>query len=251
MKVIQCEIGKFGGFGNQLFQFLFSKFYADKYNAELQISKDWIGRKIFQDVDEIKPITICLPETPIDVVPWGQTNIKLKGYFQYKEAIDLFSISKIRNLLKFKKDIIKKYSSPYKKEYAAVHIRRGDYVDKYSHIFCNISNDSYKKALEKFNTELYPVRFCMSNLVKRDDSNADSFLYDFFIMMQSTILFRSNSTFSFWAGVLGNQDRIYSPIVENLTGWNTIEFVEGNHPKLIGDYKGASPQKPCELILKE
>lgn len=251
MRIIQCScLGKFGGFGNQLFQFLFSKFYADKYNAVLEIPEDWIGRKIFQDMN-YQVISKKLKQTKIDLIPFGEVNIDLKGYFQFSEAIDLFSTSKIRNLLKFKKDIVKKYSSPYKKEYVAVHIRRGDYVEKYSHMFCNISNDSYKKALDKFNTELYPVRFCMSNLVKRDDSNVDSFLYDFFIMMQATILFRSNSTFSFWAGVLGNQNKVYSPVVEDLTGWNTVEFVEGNYPKLIGDYKVASPQKPCELILKE
>ena len=45
------------------------------------------------------------------------------------------------------------------------------------------------------------------------------------------IVFRGNSTFSWWAGTLGYATKLYSPVVGDNVGHNAnIEFVPGNHP---------------------
>lgn len=85
--------------------------------------------------------------------------------------------------------------------------------------------------------------------VNRIEDPTLEFLPDFFVLMNADVLFRANSTFSFWAALLGDVVT-YSPVVEGKTGLRTdIDFVYGNHPKMIGDFHGASPQVPSDFIF--
>ncbi len=61
------------------------------------------------------------------------------------------------------------------------------------------------------------------------------FLRDFFALYNADILFRANSTFSWWAATLGNaQNEVYSPVVEGLVGYqNQVKFVKGNWPRCV------------------
>jgi hypothetical protein len=52
--------------------------------------------------------------------------------------------------------------------------------------------------------------------------------------MKARILFRANSTFSWWAATLGNPMLVYSPVVEGLRGLQMdVKFVPGNEPRCV------------------
>ena len=249
MNIVQMScLGNFGRFGNQLFQYIFSKAYAKKHNAILQIPKDWIGRKIFKDVDTIEPITKKLPRTKLDIIPWGEVNLDIFGYLQFAEAYNYYSYSEIREWLQFKDEWIEMFPKilPY---YIACHLRRGDY-EKFSHIYCTISERSYIQALGVYGYSVKDtiwVSWEKARIVK--DCPYD-FLPDFFTLMNADVLFRANSVFSVWASILGNV-KTFSPNVENKIGLDVdILFEPGNHNKTVGDYKGASSVTPAMFIFK-
>jgi len=62
-----------------------------------------------------------------------------------------------------------------------------------------------------------------------------SFLPDFYRLMNAPILFRSNSSFSYWAAVLGDNNVVFAPIIEGLEGGrehDRVPFVVGNRPRI-------------------
>jgi len=225
------QLGKFGRFGNQIFQYLFARAYAEKNNAILEIPT-WIGEKIFKNIEHPTP-SIRLPRTELDKFPVG-VGIDIFGYCQKQEYIDILSESKIREWLQFQDRWLEFFINL--KSITVAHIRRGDYLNLYSNIFCVISEQSYLKALDKFNIP-------KTNLVWRSEEEQIKwrgldddllFLPDFFEMMQCQYLLRANSTFSFWAGFFNTSGKVYSPVVEGLLGECDVEFIEGNWPKITG-----------------
>lgn len=252
-RIVQMStLGNNGRFGNQLFQFCFIKAYAEKYNAKLEIPENWIGRNLFKDIDKIDSISCKLPKTKLDEIPKGKVNIDFFGYYQFEHAFDLYTYENIEKWLQFKDSIVN-LLTPKNTNYIACHLRRGDYATKYSHIYCTISKRSYEKAILNNG-------YCLSDNVvwlseefpQKIDNCPYSFLPDFFILMNAKALFRSNSTFSVWASLLGRKDMItYAPIVEGITGIDKdVNFQWGNWHRVVSDYKGASSQIPAEFIWR-
>lgn len=230
--IIQFKrLGKSGRFGNQLFQYIFARAYAEKYNAVLEIPH-WIGEKIFKNVSHRKP-TCKLSETRLDQVPWGQVNIDLYGYFQKKQFTDIVSESKVRDWLQFKDKWIKRFKK--KEKYSIVaHLRRGDYVVKYSHHFCIVTKESYVRACKKYALPQDKVTWLSEETQKHisELSNKLQFLPDLFSTINADVLLRANSTFSFWGGFF-SKGKVYSPLVENRVGPCDVDFIEGNSAKIV------------------
>ena len=227
--VIQfTQLGKFGRFGNQLFQYAFARAYAEKYNCTLEIPT-WIGEKIFKNVSH-PPISKHLKRTPLDEVLWGEVNIDLFGYFQKRHHLNLLSETKLREWFTFQDKWLEFFINL--KSYAVAHLRRGDYETLYSNIFCIVSKESYQKAFEKFGIRDVVWKTEETQVKWRGLDDDLLFLPDFFEMMQAGHLFRANSTFSFWAGFF-NKNKVYSPSVGNKVGLSNVEFLEGNHPQLF------------------
>ena len=243
---ISC-LGNFGRLGNQFFQYAFAKAYSLKYNAILEIPNNWIGRKLFNINDP--PISKYLPKTELDIIPWGNVNIDLFGYFQFKECYDLYSKQDVRNWFKFQNKWIK--ILPKKKEYyIACHLRKGDYESKYSDIYCLISESSYLNTCKKFNLDIGKIIWISEeNPTKLPGFEGIEFLPDFMTLYNADVLLRANSCFSLWAGIL-NEKEVYSPIVSGKTGKNDVEFVKGNEELIVADYQGGSPQTPNKFIFK-
>jgi hypothetical protein len=60
------------------------------------------------------------------------------------------------------------------------------------------------------------------------------FVTDFFALLNAEVLFRANSTFSWWAATLGHAQKVYSPVVDGLSGYQTnVKFIEGNWPRCV------------------
>ncbi len=232
--IVQCScLGKYGRFGNQLIQYLYAKTYAQKYNFQLQIPNDWVGRKIF-DIKQ-NGISRILPKTQCDLIPYGKSNIDLFGYFQCKQFTSQMSVIKMRNMLIFKDLWIKQFKKQ-QQFYIACHIRRGDYL-KYSNKYCIISQKSYSDACKQFGLDMDKVQYSTEQNPRNNklaQQHGIGFLADFMFLMNSDVLLRSNSTFSLMAGVLSS-GKIYAPLVQNRTGQNDVKFVLGNYPKTVND----------------
>ena len=232
---ISC-LGRYGFFGNQLFQYAFARAYALKTGCVLHTPK-WLGQKIF--VDSYDPPIYgnlkCLGE---DVIPVPANNSDLIGYFQGNKHLKYYDINFAKRIYKIKPEIIEileKGMTDIPKNKIACHVRHGDYLTKYSHIYCVIQEEAYIKAVENMGYKESDILWIRSEQPHINPELPDemSFLQDFYIMMKSPLLLRSNSTFSWWASVLGDA-KTFSPLVDDKNGLRSdIEFIESNRPKIL------------------
>jgi hypothetical protein len=196
------------GFGNRLFQYAYARAYAESIGAELH-TPNWIGRELFKGVDE--PIMS------------GPGDIDLVDYFQQPEHLQLLSRKKLKEWFTFKNPL------EIPKHKLIFHKRRGDYLN-YPDFWAVVGDNSYEAAAKEIG--LNPAEA----LVLDDSRGKDYMLTDFFLLMNCEVLFRANSTFSFWAGVLGDC-QVYSPEVGDLSGWIEAPFVKGNNQGICRDVR--------------
>lgn len=219
MKKIQIScLGSFGRFGNQLFQYAFARAYAEKHGCVLE-TPHWGGRSIFGLRDPL--ITDPLPKTELDQVPFGEVNIDLFGYFQTQQFVDYYSRDWLKDILKVVCDDVPRCA-------VAVHVRRGDYL-KLKHLYCLPTVASYWEAMETRGYDPDKAVW-VSDIPPMNDE-----LWDFLRLKNADVLFRANSTFSWWAATLGSGE-VYSPVVNDLVGVQDVKFVKGNHPKMFKDF---------------
>jgi len=140
----------------------------------------------------------------------------LVGYFQ-SEKYFVKHVDKIRNLFsvddKTKAAIKEKYGEVLKKETVAVHVRRGDYL-KYSDTHPPCTVEYYQTAMNQFpkdSTYLFfsdDIDWCKDNFAQDNiifvEGEEDIFDFYFISMCKSIIL--SNSSFSWWAAWLNEND---------------------------------------------
>lgn len=205
---IPC-LGGDGGFGNNLFRYVYAKAMAGAWDALLE-APTWIGDKIFN----INDPAYC----PVD--PFDNT-IELDGFFQDEIFVNFWRVSKPMTLLGgFRDLILEKYNkSPVR---ACAHLRRGDYCEPFSP-FSVIPKEAYLEQLEKLRIPIEDVTWIENKEVRpfvMDD------LYDFFTMMNCRLLLRANSSFSWWASELGGP-KTYSP---SFDASGNIVWTEGNPP---------------------
>jgi hypothetical protein len=221
-------LGKEGRFGNQLFQYAFARSYAQKYNCDLEIPKDWDGRKFFPEVKEDE-ISSPLPPTEVDTFEHGVTNVDIRGYFQNTKSLSLMNREQVRSWFKFSDDILSKFKKP-REYYVAIHMRLGDYRTNPN--VCIPSQSSYLNFAKSIGVDENDIIWVTEETQTEGDDGTLGFLYDFMLMVNSDILIRSPSTFSWWAGELKNDDNVYAPDVSKYKGQKGINvpFVRGNWP---------------------
>lgn len=237
MPVIQIScLGRQGRLGNQMHQAAFARAYAEAYHCELQIPADWRGRKLFRGWNQFAPIDGRCPTTDLDVIPWGSTDIDLNGFYQNQSAIDLLDRKTLRKWFEFANPLDIP-TSP-----VACHLRRGDYVR--NPCFCTVSRWSYERKLIKLGIDPNGPAVAW---VSEDSGNDE--IRDLHVLMHAGTLLRANSTFSWWAAVLGSNDRVFAPVVNHSTGECDVEFIEGNWPRCCDSMNVGA--KVSDLHLKE
>ena len=243
------RLGKFGRFGNSLFQYAFAKGYAESVGESLHVPADWYARKIFQIEDP--PIRGTVPPCQgFDAIPKGK-DADIHGYYQYQDALDFYSAAKARKWLRLRPEWnrLAKIKDPY----VACHLRRGDYKT-FAHLYAIPAAESYLECI-KAHPEFPPLLIYVGDETPNVDKgvpDAFSFLPDFVCLLHASCLLRANSSFSWWAATLGGM-RVFSPDVKSKVGACEVAFVEGNYP-WFADVRKNEPQAPgtfTELRLRD
>lgn len=188
-----------GRLGNKLFQYCYARAYAEKLGAKL-VTPPWEGEELF--------------DIPISNADSGDT--VLTGYHQDQDSL-IYTRSQVKEWLKFKKPIVPIHA-------ILCHRRVGDYA---AAGYVVVSEKSYYDAMRKFYLYNFPHEFVT------EENSTQGPLEDFKRLASCSVLFRGNSSFSWWAATLGN-GLVYSPVIEGLKGGKEqdCEFVEGNWPRL-------------------
>lgn len=227
---ISC-LGSLGRLGNQFFQYSVARKYAEIARCIFQ-TPSWIGETLFNIAGT--RINSNLHRLPSDELPWGRPNVDLLGYFQFQEAVSKLKRSELRNWFNFKDEFKNRFPKkrPY---YIAAHVRRGDYVTQYASKYCTITEESYLNACDKFGLDKSQLIWVREDNPQKDEEmerRGLGFLPDFMTLLNADVILRANSTFSWWAGTLGN-GKVYSPLVEARTGTHTVDFVAENWPRMV------------------
>lgn len=217
-----------GRFGNLLFIYAHARAWAEQNGYELCLPP-WVGEKVFDIPEAVRP-----DKFKPDMV-WPE-NMR-----QNQESL-IYTRKQVREWLRFKPEIEERLQ-PARCNSGTVmlNVRQGQ--DYRSAGLVTLSNECYVDAARRygfrgpfaFETDLNPMR------LKSFDGNIDASglgttwagLPSFYRLMTAPVLFRANSTFSWWAATLSH-GKVYSPMIRGLKGAVSNVycdyFVLGNHP---------------------
>ena len=237
-----------GGLGNQLFQLSAAKSLAviNKTNFQIEISRlfgnrPFQGHKFFSNFDYGYGVDQTLknyyePSYRFDPEFFNlKDGTNLNGYFQSwkylepikKELREDLSIYK-GNLSKNAESYLKTIDSNWDRS-VAIHIRRGDYCDELHRNHHGLLPKSYYiEALSKIDSENPAIYLFIENVSEIPDWIFDlDFLYKITIiqtiddaeslhlMSKCKYIITANSSFSWWAGYIGNKEelsgRVFAP----------------------------------------
>ncbi len=226
-RIVQIKL--LGGFGNQLHQYAAGRKYAECVGARLEVPPDsrWI-QSVFgisdpvwsKDLPEVNDGASGLGPT----VEWGQVDVRLGGYFQTQQWIGRLSRRELRQWFTVRQDLADHAKLP-PGAYVAAHLRRGDYVNH--PLYCTVSERSYERAAKRLGLH---IDEWATQEQPRSGPRGIEFLTDWLLLTRAKVLFRANSTFSWWAAALSEGD-VYAPVVEDRVGAHDVEFVRGNWPR--------------------
>jgi hypothetical protein len=198
------NLGKYGRFGNTLFQIASTIGIAKRYGYEYGFPNwvIWDAYDRFQTTENINafeyfvnPLPKCTQSYPEHFVHWGYhegqpDNVDLVGHMQSEKYFS-HCADEIKRLFTMKDEYPKN-------DYTAIHIRKGDYGDDY-HPICRM--DYYEKAMK-----VLPGPYLVFSDGEVDEFDCEVYnsdTYDAFKMMKSCknhII--ANSTYSWWAAWL-------------------------------------------------
>lgn len=226
---ISC-LGRLGRFGNQLFQYAAARGYARKVGATLE-TPSWIGQTLFENVNDPPP-SKSVPTTCLDEVPTnGIDTVNMYGYYQHAGAFALYTLTDLREWFKFRPWVLEEMRD-YGPVPLAAHLRRGDYTTTFKSHFCTIDKQSYLYAIELQGMHNMPVTWVDEEHPTVFKRPGLEWLIDFWTLCNADIVFRANSTFSWWACTLGKARQVFSPVVEGRFGFQSlVPFVKGNLPR--------------------
>jgi FkbM family methyltransferase len=205
-----------GRFGNQAMVYCHARKRAELEGATL-CTPPWVGERIFD-----------IPEACRD-----QSGEHIGGYRQRQEDL-IYSRREVLQWLRLRPEIQAKLDTFVPQGEIVAHVRRGDYADLQYPL---VSKRSYYRAADQFGFGSSPYYFAFVTeeepLTHPDFTGDLAFLPDFYRMMRAKVLLRGNSSFSWFAGTLG-EARVFSPCIKDKPGGveSDCEFSEGNHERL-------------------
>lgn len=222
-----------GGFGNQLFQYAFARAYCERHGLELR-TNPWAGQRLFDINDPpIKERFTRIYENALtDGRELESQNFECESYFQNQKSL-IYSRHEVKEWFRIPLFRERWLKDEFEEQPNVIHLRRGNYMHEG---YPSISQDSYIAAAKEQginSMELFVV--AQENPIKNKMFTGElSFVPDFYQMTQARVLFRANSSFSWWAATLGKAN-VFSPVIDGLEGGKEhggVKFVPGNHPRL-------------------
>jgi hypothetical protein len=228
--------------GNASMGFLHAYAHAKRVGATF-VCTPWIGEQVFRLPEYGRSTKACeaFPVRSELDLREDETNVRITGYAQNEKATRIYTKDEAIEWLKPRReesDILKYFRfTPHQR--VAAHLRRGDYI---GYGYPMVSMASYDRAIahHKLNAHLsynFETFLLISELCPQVEMGLPpqlSFLTDFTIMQTSSVLLRSNSSFSWLAGLL-SKGRVFSPVITpDMKGGveHDCAFIEGNWPRL-------------------
>lgn len=225
MTTVACY--SLGRHGNQMFRAAFALALCEKNGYELRMQETPLERIFTLDGWQPKR-------------PTGTEDIVIDGYCQSQDDL-IYSRADCRRWFEIKQELKNKLYQHYNWNVHA-HFRRGDFKDAGYPV---ISRQSVDAAVAEY---LFPGDLRKNMIPGREyiavsdesplgdpDFIGDlSFLPDFYRLMRAPVLFRANSSFSWWAACLSH-GKVFSPVITGLAGGvehDDVPYVLGNHPRL-------------------
>lgn len=239
------QLGKYGAIGNQLFQYatLYSIAKINNYQIKIPKTEEHFDEgtnrvqhyflncfdNIFAEIlteEDIKLIKYKAHDGNAISYNKNIFNIPdfttLEGYFQSYKYFNIFKKS-LKDQFIFKKSIEesvqKKYDLDYK-NFSSVHLRCGDYIRRQDH-HPVMNKDYYKKAFELINCSNYLVFSDSIDYTKNifNEFKDINFIYiennhafeDMYIMSKCKNNILANSSFSWWAAWLNENNKVIAP----------------------------------------
>jgi hypothetical protein len=218
--------------GNCLHSYAWARGYAERHRFQLHVG-DWIGRRIFQLDDP--PIETNYPQVRSEFdLQDGEAEVTLRSYAMSQQAVDQFTRSQAKAWFRYHPAIEAGLGDlPFISD-RMTHIRHGNYLGLDG--FVAVSERSYLDAALKAGVSgLYLVNEATAHQRASGGFAGDlSALPDFYRLQQAKVLFRANSTFSWWAATLGSAERVFAPDLRGIpAGLPVVQdapFIEGNWP---------------------
>jgi hypothetical protein len=223
-----CYVNVCGGVGNQLFQVAAGYAYAKKHNKILYINTSgWTASQgsspeiykstLFKNFLYSSPVTrdvIGISEKGCDFseIPQSVGSVSLNGYWQSLKYFEEYK-DEFLPLLGMSDDIKFK---PTEND-VCFHIRRGDYL-KFARIHHVCNTEYFNKLFDKFSDKNIYVLTDSQDYVLDEFRNKDfklvttsSDLEDLTFMSRFNNIVCSNSSFSWWASLIGGAKNVYVP----------------------------------------
>jgi hypothetical protein len=230
--ISMSQLGRYGRFGNQFFQYAFLKIYAKEHGCMLELPAAWVGRRLF-NVDN-PPMSRALPSfTTKNWIQEGEPSLEGKdvlGYFQHPTQHYAPHKEYFRSLFRPRPKIEASLNAQWQairnrgKTVVTLHLRRGDFgygifwiapsqwylswLEEAWKTFDDpvlvIISDEPMKVLPDF-AKYNPVTF---QNAPRLFPGAE-FYPDFWAMTQADVLAISNSTYSFAASMLNERCKLF------------------------------------------
>lgn len=217
-----------GRFGNQMFSYAFARGYCERHGLQL-CTDEWVGEKLF-DLSHPR-CTDDLPRRDEFSLIDGEGDISYRSYSQQQKCADYYTRAQCKRWFTPRIEV-SRHIAHYPIEPVLAHYRADDFAPLG---YVVVSKASFLRAAEKFGIDPRRVKF-----VQQESPHVDPFFAgwadfapDFFRMVNAKVLFRSNSSFSWWAAVLSDA-RVFAPVIDGLDGGKEqdCDFLETNAPKL-------------------
>jgi hypothetical protein len=189
MSVIQCScLGRYGRLGNQLFQYAFTRAYAEQHGADVAFPTDWIGFRIFPNTSPgvaLRSLPVVQPADPSGL----GVDIDFKGYFDTQPFIDYYTREQVREWF----ELAHERRLPKERDwYVACHLRWADYL-KRPDFYPIVPLESALLAMECRGLDPSRTIWVLEETQEPFPSPGLEWLRDFSVLLQADILFRGNS----------------------------------------------------------
>lgn len=224
-----CYFPMIGRLGNLLFIYCFARAFCERHNFDLCLHP-WIGERIFNIPEAVRPD-----------VPHAPDKVMAEQTYQNQDSL-IYTREQVRQWLQIRPELLEKLAPAKCQANVLLNVRMApDYIGAglvmlsrhcyfdaaavhgYNPAHCGWEIDIAPTWLEEFD----------------GDFNASGYnttwagLPSFYRLLTAPVLFRANSSFSWWAATLSG-GKVYSPVIRGMTGGKPDQycnnFVEGNWP---------------------